>query len=194
MENPKSGSDRRGDLTRDKHVDPRSGSLAFRSTAARTHRILSQISLFPNRKAAVVELSEVRQGRVMFALPGQLQVAPGPKAAAARGACSKERTVSGKAPGSKSSPRTGKSVYLLGRTNTFAVGAKSSRVPPTISGPKGVKAIPRLSARASGVSSQSVSHRLPCTSKVKVRGEMSIGFPSAVTFLKLCGAVVPPEK
>jgi len=76
-----------------------------------------------------------------------------------------------------------KSVYLLGRANTFAEVVESVSVPPTISGPRGVKAIPRLSARASGVSSESVSQRLPRTSKVNVTDEMSIGFPSAVTSL-----------
>src|SRR5215472_3321208 len=151
-----------------------SGSLAFRSTSRQNSPDSIADSTFSQQ--------ESREGGSRI----QRHRCPAPAA--------KQEPYRGKVPDQNRVAETGKSAYLLGRTNTFAVGAKSSSVPPTISGPRGVKAIPRLSARASGVSSQSVSHRLPCTSKVKVRGEMSIGFPSAVTFLKLCGAVVPPEK
>jgi len=54
--------------------------------------------------------------------------------------------------------------YFFGRTNTRAEIAEFFSVPPSISGPSGVKRTPLESDRTSNVSSAIISHRLPCNS------------------------------
>src|SRR5215472_14213083 len=68
--------------------------------------------------------------------------------------------------------------HFLGRADTRAEIPPSFSVPPITSGPNGVKARPRVSARGSDVSSSRMSQRLLCRSNTKLRGEISSGFPS----------------
>src|SRR4051794_200396 len=91
-------------------------------------------------------------------------------------------------------PNVQRKAYFLGRANTRADTAEFFNVPPITNGPRGVKTIPRESARTSYVSSVIVSHRLPCNSNTNVTGDSSACLPSLSRPLKLCGAVVPPEK
>jgi hypothetical protein len=144
MGNPETGQTGGGDLTKAKHIDPRRGSLAFPLNRPQELRaILSQISGFPNRKAAPVEPSEASTSqsddRSAGTPPGgsPLEGAAGRRCEGC--AASRPRTTAvGKNPGSKSSRRNGKdrSIYWGGLTR-LPMGQRSlSTCRPRSAGPQ----------------------------------------------------------
>src|ERR1700727_2734923 len=68
--------------------------------------------------------------------------------------------------------------YFFGSNIAREVTVWFCTMPPRTIGPGGVDKVPRLSMRASAVSSSTVSHRFPCTSNSNVIVDTSAGFPS----------------